>query len=74
MVTVVALVDNFCIALFSGVHKLTAHFSLMVTAVALVDNFCIALFSGVHKLAAHFSLMVTAVALSAKLSMKISLG
>ena len=60
--------------LFSGVHKLAAHFSLMVTVVALVDNFCIALFSGVHKLTAHFSLMVTAVALSAKLSMKISLG
>jgi len=57
---------NFCVALFSGVHKEVSWCFTPSQPVPLyqgdlvyVNNFCIALFSGVHKLAALYDISTT---------------
>ena len=57
---------NFCVALFSGVHKEVSWCFTPSQPVPLyqgdlvyVNNFCIALFSGVHKLAALYGISTT---------------
>ena len=70
-ILIIIIIDNFCIALFSGVPKLTRAVlvtSLMPAVRALIsqrfreiliiiDNFCIALFSGVTLMTAAGALI-----------------